>query len=184
MNRDHLKQLFIDHKAMFTGIIALLLLSFVVWGYQIWWQGGALSGLQSEWAEKRKQATLKDQRDPSQVFRKGGEDLNSLMLHLPARHEFPRVLGQLMDTASANQVVIGTISYKPQKSTVAGLIPYSIHFSVTGSYAGVKRFLSAAGELDGMAFVESAALSNNDPFEDRVNMDLQLVIHLREGGQP
>jgi Tfp pilus assembly protein PilO len=184
MNREQMRQLFSEHRTQILAVISLLLLSSAVWIYQIWRQGGELSRLQAEWTEKRKQASLKAQRDPSQVFRKGGEDLNSLMVRIPARYEFPRVLGQLMDTASANQVTLGTISYKPQNSTVNGLIPYVIHFSASGTYAGVKRFLAATGQLDGMAFVESVALSNTDPFEDRVNMEMQLVIHLRDGGQP
>jgi Tfp pilus assembly protein PilO len=184
MNREQMRQLFDEHRTMFLAIMVLLFLSAGVWIYQIWWQGAALSRFQSEWTEKRKQASLKDQRDPSLVFRKGGEDLDSLMVRIPARHEFPRVLGQLMDTASSNQVALGTISYKPQNSTISGLMPYGIRFSASGTYAGIKRFIAATGRLDGMAFVESVALSNTDPFEDRVNMEMQLVIHLRNGGQP
>ena len=181
MSLHLLKQISKERRTMVTGIILSVVAALSVWCYIFGWQGKELVRLQNDWSEKRRQASLKDQRDPTQIFKKGGEDLKILMSGVPAKYEFPRVLGQLMDIASASQVVLGGISYKPQKTSVEGLLPFGLQFTVNGNYPSLKRFLASTHQIDGLAYVETVSLSNTDPFDDKANMDVQLIIHLKDG---
>jgi len=61
---------------------------------------------------------------------------------IPAKRQFPRVLGDILDAAASSAVTTGSVSYKPQAIKDQELMDYSISMSVGGSYAAVKSFLA------------------------------------------
>lgn len=139
-----------------------------------------LARLQTSWAEKRRQAALKNQATVRSSYQQAEASLNKVLAHLPARFEFPRVLGQLTDLAAASGVTLGGMSYKPQKAPFDGILVYSLHCSAAGNYGALKRFLTELQALDGLATVDQVGLTNPDPFEVKAVMELGLSIHLRE----
>jgi type IV pilus assembly protein PilO len=112
------------------------------------------------------------------------EDLKKLASRIPAKRQFPRLLGDILDAAASSAVVTGNVSYKPQ--VIKGhedLLAYGISMSVGGSYAAVKSFLADLQKNSELVVIDSAGFSNSNLFEENVVMDLRLTVYLqgREG---
>jgi type IV pilus assembly protein PilO len=122
--------------------------------------------------------------DVATIYRRGSEDLKKLATRVPAKRQFPRVLGDILDAAASNALMTGGVSYKPQ--TIKGretLLVYGVSMTVGGSYAAVKSFLSDLQKNSELIVVESINLSKSDLYEENVVLDLRLSVYLqgREG---
>ncbi len=90
-------------------------------------------------------------------------------------------MGGIFDTAASDSVRVGSVSYKP--SVVKGnsaLLSYGITLSVNGSYAAVKNFLADMQKNGELIVIDGVTMSNNDPYEENVAMDLRLTVYLQE----
>ncbi|HIJ96837.1 MAG TPA: hypothetical protein HPP94_14080 [Desulfuromonadales bacterium] len=176
-----LVEIFRQKKIMLAVVLVLLLLNivlgFTVSAYQI----PALAAVQLKWSELRRQAALGNRADASAMYRQGAEDLGKLTSRIPLKRDFARVLSDLIEMAASSAVSMGTMSYKPLPVTVEGLLPYQLSLSVGGGYAAVKSFLSDLQKNSELLVVDSLSLSNSDPYEERVIMDLHITIYLRGG---
>jgi Tfp pilus assembly protein PilO len=141
----------------------------------------AIIDAQAKWSDLRRRAAVAGQNDASTIYRRGKADLEQLKAHIPHKGQFPRLLGGIFDTAASDGVKVGGVSYKPSilKGNSA-LLSYGITLSVNGSYAAVKNFLADMQKSGELIVIDGMAMTNNDPYEENVAMDLRLTVYLQE----
>lgn len=139
---------------------------------------------QTAWNDLRQRVAVAGKADVASIYRQGTDDLKKLFVRIPAKRQFPRVLGEILDAAASNAVVTGNVSYKPKTvKDQEQVLAFEITMSVGGSYAAVKSFLGDLQKSDEMIVVDSVAFTKSDLYEENVVMDLRLTVYLqsREG---
>lgn len=145
------------------------------------WQEPALGESRRAWNDLRGRAAALGRGDVTAAYRQGKSDLERLRGMIPARREFPRLLGDIMDAAASSGVAVGGLSYKPQVVKDENLLAYGVTMSVNGRYAAVKSFLADLQGNRELVVIDGVGLSNPDPFVESVSMELRLTVYLREG---
>jgi len=171
-------------RTLLIVLAALLLLSIILSLFNSYYLAPRIISAQTSWNDLRQRVAVAGKADVASVFRRGVDDLKKLTARIPLKRQFARVLGELLDSASSNGVVIGGTSYKPQ--VVKGqqeLLVYGLSMSVSGSYAAIKSFLGDLQKNNELIVIDSVTFSNSDPFEENVVMDIKASIYLqgREG---
>jgi type IV pilus assembly protein PilO len=179
--KDILSELFRLKRRSLIAIAALLLVNgalyAVIAGYQAPRLDAALRGLN----DQQGRLVAVGRGDVTSAYRQGKNDLETIKARIPLKRDFPRILGDIMDAASASGVALGGITYKPQPIKDEKLLAYAVTLSVNGSYAAVKSFLADVQKDRELLMVDGITLTNGDPFEEKVTMDLRLTVLLREG---
>jgi type IV pilus assembly protein PilO len=134
---------------------------------------------QATWNDLRQRVAVAGKDDVASVYRRGIEDLKKMSTRVPAKRQFVRVLGDILDSAASSGVVTGTVSYKPQPVKGQDLLIYAVSMSVSGNYAAVKSFLGDMQKNSELVVVDSINLTNSDLFEENVVMDIRLSIYLQ-----
>lgn len=159
----------------------LLLLNVALYAVIGAWQAPALDRTRRAWDDLRGRAAALGRGDVSAAYRQGKGDLERLRAMIPARREFPRLLGDMMDAAASSGVSVGGLSYKPQAVRDENLLAYGVTMSVNGRYAAVKSFLADLQGNRELVVIDGVSFSNPDPFEESISMELTLTVYLREG---
>jgi Tfp pilus assembly protein PilO len=173
-------ELFQQKRRLLIAIAVLLVLNialFVV--VNAYLEPGVISS-QKSWDELRQRVAVAGRDDAATVYRRGVEDLQKISLKVPAKRQFVRVLGDLLDSATSSGVVTGAVTYKPQ--AVKGqddLLVYTVSMTVGGSYAAVKSFLGDLQKNSELVVVDGLNLTNSDLYEENVVMDIRLTIYLQ-----
>lgn len=165
-------------------LIAAGLLAFVTVGLFVVvgsYQAPAIAGAQAKWNDLRRKVAASGRSDVATVYKQGQTDLAAIAERIPFKRQFPRLLGDLMEAASANGVVAGALTYKPEAVKGENLLAYGLTMKVSGRYAAVKSFLSDLLNMPELVVVEGVTLSNSDLYEEDVSMDLHMTVYLREG---
>lgn len=160
-----------------TLILLNVVLSLVISVYQL----PALAEMQARWSALRRQAAGSGQVDANALYQQGTVDLEKLQERIPDKREFVRILNDVLDAAANNAVEIEGISYKPSKLKEEPLLSYQLSFSVNGSYAAVKSYLSDLQSNPELMVIDTVTFSNSDLLAESVVMDLQMTVYLREG---
>lgn len=134
---------------------------------------------QTAWTDLRQRVAVAGRADVATVYRQGVDDLKKLAARIPAKRQFPRVLGDILDAAASSAVVTGNVSYKPQSLKDQDLLAYGISMSVSGSYAAVKSFLGDLQKNSEMIVVDGISLSMSDFYEENVVLDLRMTVYLQ-----
>ena len=166
-------------KIMLIVTLVLLLLNIALGAVVSTYQIPALDAVRSRWSDLRRQVALGNQVDAASLYRQGVEDLEKLTSKIPPKRDFARVLSELIEMASSSAVSMGAMTYKPLPVTADGLLPYQMSLSVGGGYAAVKSFLADLQKNSELLVVDSISLSNGDPYEEHVIMDLHITVYLR-----
>ncbi len=182
MTRAFILHIFSENRRMIL-LVAGLAVFFLILLYLAAGIGSQTGVLRAKYQQKQRAVIALGPLDAATVYRQGGEDIKTLMARIPASSDFPGVLGQLMELAASNRLLMGAILYKPVKSEIQGIVSYTLTSSVTGDYKSIKSFLARLNGLDGIAIVDSVVIANNDPFEVRASMDFDITIHLRGRAQ-
>jgi type IV pilus assembly protein PilO len=140
-----------------------------------------LSSTQLQWSELRRKVAASARMDVNALYKQSKDDLAKIAERLPLKREFPRLLGDILEIADANNLASGNISYKPEMVKDHNLQAYAVTMNVSGSYAGIKSFLSDILEIDEMAVIDSLAISQSDQMTEKVTMSLKLTVFMREG---
>lgn len=179
-----MKQYFIEivrQKWRFLGVVlALVLLNAALALVVSFHQLPQLADSKAKWSSLRSQTARVGHVDASALHRQGAADLEKLKERIPEKREFARVLSDLLEAASSSAVEIGTISYKPALIKDEQLFSYKLTLSVSGGYAAVKSYLSDLQRNPELIVVDSVAFSSDDPYADKVAMNLNITIYLRE----
>ena len=176
-----LLELFRLKRRSLIAIGALLPVNCLLYAVTAAYLSPALNDARRGWHDLDNRLTALGRGDVTTVYRRGKGDLERLRAMIPVKRAFPRVLGDIMDTASANGVVMGGVTYKPQAIKEEELLAYGVSMSVNGSYAGIKSFLADLQKNRELVVVDGISLSNGDLYVENVSMVLRLTIYLREG---
>jgi len=170
-----------QRRRTLTVVLALLLLNIAVLVVLKGYLASAISDAQTKWGDLRRRAAVAGQNDAGTIYRRGKADLGQVRSRIPLKNQFPRLLGGIFDTAASDSVSVGQISYKPV--TVKNdptLLSYGLSLTVGGSYAAVKNFLADMQKNRELIVVDGMSMTNNDPYEENVVMNLTLTVYLRE----
>lgn len=180
-----MKNIFIEiyrqKKRSLNVALLLLVVNIAVYAVNYGYLDSSVNEARQKWHELRRRVSVAERGDVSVVYRQALADLEKLSALIPLKRQFPSVLGDILDAAASSNVVIGTVTYKPQVVKNEDLLAYSINMSVSGSYAAVKSFLADLQKNRELVVIEAVALSNRDPFEENVSMNVNLTVYLREG---
>jgi type IV pilus assembly protein PilO len=176
-------ELFRQKRRSLIALAVLLLLNVVLYIVINAYLAPAIISSQTTWNDLRQRVAVAGRADVATVYRRGIEDLKKISLRIPVKRQFPRVLGDILDSAASSGVITGAISYKPLAVKGQDLLVYSVSMSVSGSYAAVKSFLGDLQKNNELVVVDGITLANGDLYEENVSMDIRLNIYLqgREG---
>jgi type IV pilus assembly protein PilO len=177
-----LLELYRQKKRMLIAALALLVLNVIVYAFNAGYLQPKISASQISWTDLRKRVAAVGRADVASIYRRGVDDLKKLAVRIPVKRQFPRVLGDILDTAAVSAVITGNVSYKPELIKDRDLLAYNISMTVGGSYAAVKSFLSDLQRNSEMIVIDGITLSKSDLFEENVVMDLRLTLYLQGKG--
>jgi type IV pilus assembly protein PilO len=177
------QELFRQKRTLLISLAVLLVLNIGLYVANSAYLAPAIISSQASWNDLRQRVAVAGRSDVASVYRRGNDDLKKISTRVPAKRQFVRVLGDILDSAASSGVVTGSVSYKPQPVKGQDLLIYTVSMSVSGSYAAVKSFLGDIQKNSELVVVDSINLSNGDLFEENVVMDIHLSIYLqgREG---
>lgn len=170
-----------QRRRVLTVILVSLLLNVAVLVYLKGFLASSISEAQTKWGDLRRRVAVAGQNDASTVYRRGKADLEQFKTHIPPKNQFPRLLGGIFDTAASDSVSVRTVNYRPMvvKENPA-LLSYGLSLSVSGSYAAVKNFLADMQKNEELVILDGMAMTNNDPYEENIVMDLHVTVYLQE----
>jgi type IV pilus assembly protein PilO len=174
-----LLELFRQKKRTLIMALALLLLNIGLYVVTAGYLEPKISATQVSWTDLRQRIAVAGKADVATVYRRGVDDLKKLGLRFPAKRQFPRVLGDILDAAASSAVVTSNVSYKPQAIKDQNLLAYGISMTVGGSYAAVKSLLGDLQNKSEMIVIDGISLSNSDLYEENVVLDLRLTVYLQ-----
>lgn len=178
--KQALLELVRQKRPLLTILAVLLTLNLGIYLVYNYYLTPAIVTSQVSWNSLRQRVLVAGRSDVASIYRRGVDDLKILSAKVPAKRQFVRVLGELLDSASSSGVVTGAVTYRPQAVKGQDLLAYSVSVSVSGSYAAVKSFLGDLQKNGEMIVVDSISMSNTDLFEENVAMDLKLSIYLQQ----
>lgn len=172
-------QILHENRILVTALLLALLLCCSLW-YAAFRQSSQLAQLQSDWNSKRRMTVPRTEARRADSYQRDKEQLQQLYATIPYRHEFPRVISEILDFMALRSVTPGVMSYKVRKTDLNGLLAYTMTCSASGSYPGLKRLIGDLERLDGISTLDSASFSTPDAALEKVVLDLQLTIYLQE----
>lgn len=119
--------------------------------------------------------------DASSVYRNARKDLEKLQAMIPPKREFAPLLAEIMDSSGECHVSNDSLTYKPEFLPERNLLVYHISLSVSGRYEAIRCFLYKMQTRKELVVIDSITLKNEDPYAEKVTMDLQLTAYLRDG---
>lgn len=174
-------EIYREKQASIILILLLIVLNVTLMLLISYYQEPLITNSQSQWNDHRRRIASAGSVDAASIYRQGTGDLEKFLAKVPAKREFARVLGDILEKASANSVVAGKISYKPVVVKETGLLSYQLSFSVNGEYAAVKSYLADLQNYPEILVVENVDFSNNDLFVENVEMHLRITVYLQGG---
>jgi type IV pilus assembly protein PilO len=172
-------QILRENRILVTVLLLALFVCCSLW-YAAFRQGNHLAQLQSDWNNKRRLTAPRAEAQRADSYQRDREQIRELYATIPYRHEFPRVISEIMDFMALRGATPGGMSYKVRKTDLNGLLAYSMTCSASGSYPGLKRLIGDLERLDGISTLDSVSFSSPDSGLEKVALDLQLTIYLRE----
>lgn len=179
MRKALLLQILHENRLLLTTLLLTLLLCGSLW-YAGFHQAVRLAQQQTDWNNKRRLTAPRAEAQRADSYQRDREQIRELYATIPYRHEFPRVISEILDFMALHNTTPGVMSYKIRKTDLDGLLAYSMTCSASGSYPGLKRLIGDLERLDGISTLDSVSFSSPDPGLEKVALDLQLTIYLRE----
>ena len=158
-------------------VLLNVILSVVISAYQL----PAVVALQTKWSDLRQKVARSGKVDANTLYQQGSADLEKLTAAIPEKREFARILSDLLEAAAASNVDVGAITYKPEQLKDEPLLSYQLSLSVSGSYAGIKSYLSDLQISQELLVVDMVTFSNSDLYIENVVMNIHLTVYLRGG---
>ena len=174
-----LLELFRQKKRTLIAALVLFLLNIGLYAVTAGYLEPRIAVSQASWSDLRQRIAVAGRADVATVYSRGMDDLKKLSSRIPAKRQFPRVLGDILDAAASSAVVTGNVSYKPQAVKDRDLLAYGVSMTVGGSYAAIKSFLGDLQKNSEMIVIEDISLTKTDLYEENVVMDLRLTVYLQ-----
>jgi len=176
-----LLEIFRQKKRSLLLVTFLVLANIAVFVGINYYLSPAATGLQIKWNELRLKVAENGRVDINALYKQGQVDLDKIAERVPAKRHFPRVLGDILDTAASNNVSSGNISYKQEVVKDQKLLAYVVTMNVNGSYAGVKSFLADILVAEELIVIDNLTISQSDAMTENVTMGLNMTVYMREG---
>ena len=168
-------------RARLTSIIILailLVLDVALTSYLLIWQGPRIESLQIRRNELQR-ALTSGGGERTAIYRQGTADLATFQSLIPPRKSFARVIGEIVEAARNNGLVVSGIIYKANPTVRDGLVDYTVSFSVVGKYAGVKSYFADLQRFREMVVVDQFSLTGARTTEEVVDLKLSLTVYLQ-----
>lgn len=166
-------------KTLLTATLVLILLNVAFFVAHTRFIEPKIVSAGQHYDDLRRRSAIEGAADVSTIYKRGIDDLKNFSSRIPAKRQFPQLLGDLMEIASSNSVRVGKMSYKPQILKEDDLLAYTLAMSVNGTYPAVKSFMADLQAKHELLLVEHASFANDDPYEEAVSLDLKITIYLR-----
>lgn len=174
-----IRELLAQKKTLLVTILILMILNAALYAVQHVFLSPRLKSAEQRFDDLRRRAAAEGAADVSTIYKQGVENLKTLTTRIPSKRQFPQLLGDLMEMASSNSLRVGKMTYKPQVIKEDDLLAYSLSMSVNGSYAGIKSFIADLQAKNDLLVIQQTSLSNEDPYEESVVLDLVVTVYLR-----
>lgn len=161
MNRALLLQIVRENRLLASSLAVLVVLCGIIW-YLALHQSFKVADLQSSWHAKRRLAAIRSTTQRADQYLLDRDHLQQLYRTIPFRHEFPRVISEILDLMALRDAEPGPIQYKPGKIELNGLIAYTMNCSASGSYPGLKRLVADLEQLDGISTLDAISFATLD----------------------
>lgn len=162
-------------------IIVLLLLNTGAIVALLFFQQPLLKQKRELVTEHRQGLAALERGDANSVYRDGKSDLEKLQALIPAKRQFAPFLAEIMADAAACHVSSDALTYKPEHLGQKKLLVYRISLSVSGRYADIRCFLYKMQARKELVVIDAVTLKNDDPYVEKVSMDLKLTTYLKDG---
>lgn len=179
--RQSLKALYERKKPWLLLIVALLLLNFGAIAAIRIFQQPQLEQQEELLTEQGQGLAQLGRSDETAVYRDGKRDLEKLRALIPAKRQFAPLLADIMAEATACHVSSDALTYKPEHLSQQKLLVYHISLSVSGRYADIRCYLHKMQTRKELLVIDAVKLQNEDPYAEKVSMDLTLTAYLRDG---
>lgn len=148
-------------------ILGLLLLNVVVYLLLVYLVSPWVEGLERRYIEQQSRVRQTQQglaalATPQSIFRQGQIDLQTFADQVPLRSEFPALMSDLYLLARKAGLDIDRITYDPKIVTEAGLLRYSLVFTLAGDYSQVKLFVHSLEQSSRLIGIDEIALSSGE----------------------
>ena len=179
MKKKHLIQIVRDNLVLVSITALLLVIDGIIWFHNIY-DDAPLQQKQLEWAMKRRQLASRAEAQLDGRYTSDKAQIQQLYAKTPLRHEFPRIISEILDNMALNDTIPGTMEYKTQKTSLENIVAYTMHCNATGTYPNLKRLIGRLEQLNGLSTLDSISFSSSEQRADKVALNLQLTIYLRE----
>jgi len=179
--RQSLKALYQRKKPWLIVIGLLLLLNASAIVALLFFQQPLLNQKKELVKEQRKGLDAQVRGDVNSVYRDGKSDLEKLQTMIPAKRQFAPLLAEIMADAAACHVSSDALTYKPEHLGQKNLLVYHISLSVSGRYADLRCYLYKMQTRKDLVVIDAVMLKSEDPYVEKVSMDLKLTTYLRDG---
>lgn len=182
MNLKLLKETLLGRKRLVLPIVFLLFINIGSFVYLSVYQEPRVASLQGSWFEKRQKSSQIGALDAATIYAQGMKDLKAWNSRILPRKDFARMLGELFETASNNSLAVNSVTYNPNNIKESDLLAYTIDFSVSGNYAGIKSFISDLMQSRQIILLENLSFANASQTKEEVELKLKLIIYFRTEG--
>ena len=183
MSYEMLREILRMRRNSFLFLGFLLFLNLAAFAYLFFYQKPELARAQSEWLVQREaQATGEEAKGSTARYQQGQRDLEAFRERLIPKPAFAGFLKELFETAGRNSLSLKGITYKPEPVQGQGMLAYSIAYTVSGNYGGIKSFLAELSRYRKIVTVDSISLSNTAQTEEAVNLKVQMTAYLKTEG--
>lgn len=179
--RRSLKVLYERKKIWLQVIVLLLLLNISAIIALLFFQQPLLKQKKALVMEQRQGLAALERGDASTLYRKGKTDLEKLQGMIPLKRQFAPLLAEIMADAAECHVSSDALTYKPEYLSQKKLLVYHVSLSVSGRYADIRCYLYKMQTRKELVVIDSVMLKNEDPYVEKVSMDLKLTTYLRDG---
>ena len=182
MNVRYFKELIRISPRIFIMIGVLLVVNIGLYLYAAVYQQQRIESLQNSWFAKRKTLSGGGAQDSSAAYLQGESDLKVWRSRILPKKNFAGFLGTIYETAANNSLTFNGITYKLTIHKPEDLIAYTLDFTVTGKYAGVKSFIADLSRMREMFTIDAVSLSTGNVSNDAVGLKVQLTVFLKPEG--
>lgn len=179
--RQSLKALYERKKPWLLVIVLLLLLNISAIVALLFFQQPLLKQKKELVTEQRKGLAAQVRGDANSVYRDGKSNLDKLQTMIPLKRQFAPLLAEIMADAAECHVSSDALTYKPEHLGQKKLLVYHISLSVSGRYADIRCYLYKMQARKELMVIDSVMLKSEDPYVEKVSMDLKLTTYLRDG---
>jgi type IV pilus assembly protein PilO len=164
------------------SLVLLNAITYLSLNYLVWPQRDALEKQLMDLQSRVRQIRQADAEanTPAEIYRRGEADIQKFRAVIPAKSEFPALLGEIFSLAGQAGLTIDQIAYQPKEVEGQGLLRYGLAFSVHGDYGQLKRFIYSLEQSERLIVIDGLTLSGGrESGEATVELRLQLATFFR-----